>query len=58
MEEKGLGFGQVFPILRLAISGVMKGPSIFEIMALLEKNEVNNRLTTAYDYFDNLVVTD
>ena len=55
MEEKGLGFGQVFPILRLAISGVMKGPSIFEIMALLGKDEVDNRLQTAYDYFDKLV---
>ena len=55
MEEKGLGFGQVFPILRLAVSGVMQGPSVFEIMALLGKVEVENRLTTAYDYFDNLV---
>lgn len=55
MEEKGLGFGQVFPILRLALSGINQGPSIFEIMALLGKEEVNNRLTTAYDYFDELV---
>lgn len=57
MEEKSLGFGAVFPILRLAISGVMQGPSIFEIMALLGKDEVDNRLKTAYDYFDNLVAT-
>ncbi len=55
MDEKSLGFGVVFPILRLAISGVMQGPSIFEIMTLLGKDEVNNRLKTAYDYFDNLV---
>lgn len=55
MEEKGLGFGQVFPILRLALSGTTQGPSVFEIMALLGKNEVHNRLLTAYDYFDKLV---
>lgn len=55
MEEKELGFGQVFPILRLALSGINQGPSIFEIMALLGKDEVNNRFTKAYDYFDELV---
>jgi glutamyl/glutaminyl-tRNA synthetase len=55
MDEKELGFGQVFPILRLALSGINQGPSIFEIMALLGKEEVDNRFTTAYDYFDNLV---
>jgi hypothetical protein len=41
--------------LRLALSGINQGPSIFEIMALLGKEEVDNRFTTAYDYFDNLV---
>ncbi|MFT6148945.1 MAG: glutamyl/glutaminyl-tRNA synthetase [Saprospiraceae bacterium] len=55
MEEKELGFGQVFPILRLALSGINQGPSIFEIMALLGRDEVNNRFTKAYDYFDELV---
>lgn len=55
MDEKELGFGQVFPILRLALSGTNQGPSIFEIMALLGKEEVTNRFTTAYDYFDTLV---
>ena len=55
MDEKELGFGQVFPILRLALSGTNQGPSIFEIMALLGKEEVTNRFTKAYDYFDTLV---
>lgn len=55
MEEKGLGFGQVFPILRLAVSGMMQGPSVFDIMALLGQAEVENRLKAAYDYFDKLV---
>ena len=55
VEETGLGFGNVLPILRIAICGVMKGPAIFDIMALLGKEEVNQRITKAYEVFDGLV---
>jgi len=47
MEATGLGFGQVLPVLRLAICGTMKGPSIFDVMEMVGKQTVNERLTAA-----------
>jgi glutamyl-tRNA synthetase len=35
VSDKGLGFGDVLPALRLAVSGTLQGPPVFEIMALL-----------------------
>jgi len=52
MEKHELGFGDILPILRLAVSGTMKGPSVFEIMALLGQAEVVKRMEVAYAYFD------
>ncbi len=54
MEENSLGFGQVFPILRVALSGTMKGPSVFEMMDLLGKEAVLKRFDKAYKTFDEL----
>ena len=56
MEENGLKFGDVLPVLRLAVSGTTKGPSIFDTMALIGKEETINRLKTGYDYFDEVKV--
>ncbi|GJM31679.1 MAG: glutamate--tRNA ligase [Saprospiraceae bacterium] len=55
MEKHELKFGEVLPILRIATSGTTKGPSIFDIMALLGKAEVHQRLTQAFDLFDTFV---
>lgn len=55
MEEQELGFGEVLPILRLAVSGTTMGPSVFDIMALLGHEETNNRMTLSYKYFDELI---
>ena len=52
VEESELGFGNVLPILRIGVSGTMKGPSIYEIIALIGKEETDARLATAYDAFD------
>jgi glutamyl-tRNA synthetase len=54
VTDSGLGFGNVLPILRIAVSGTMKGPSIYEIMALLGKETTNERLVTAFAAFDNI----
>ena len=54
VEETELGFGNVLPILRVAVCGVMKGPAIFEIIALLGKEEVDRRLAVAYDAFNEI----
>ena len=55
MNEKGLRFGDVLPILRLSVSGTTKGPAIFEMMELLGQDEVLRRIKSAYAYFDSSI---
>lgn len=47
LEEKGLGFGAVLPNFRLAVTGLGMGPSMFQISALLGKEEVLSRIDAA-----------
>lgn len=54
METNSLGFGQVLPALRLAICGTMKGPSIFDVMALIKQETVATRLETGIELFNQL----
>jgi len=44
IEEAQLGLGNILPILRIALTGTMKGPSIFDTMILLKKEETIRRL--------------
>jgi len=39
-----LSFGSIFPILRVFLSGVAKGPDLFSMMELLGKDETLNRM--------------
>lgn len=50
----GLKFGDVLPILRVGLTGTMKGPAVFDMMALLGKAECRRRLERAFDLFDKL----
>jgi len=43
-EKSGLGAGQVMQLFRVSITGVGGGPALFEIVELLGKKEINNRL--------------
>ncbi|MDX1666074.1 MAG: glutamate--tRNA ligase [Saprospiraceae bacterium] len=54
MQAYDLKYGDVLPILRLAMAGTMKGPAIFEMMELLGKEEVDRRLERAYELFANI----
>ena len=47
--EKELSFGKVMPPLRLFLVGDMKGPHIFDIMAMIGKEESIARIETALD---------
>lgn len=47
MKEKELGFGAILPSFRLAVTGLGMGPSMFQICALLGKQEVLNRISVA-----------
>ena len=51
IETNELGFGPILPILRVGVSGPMKGPDLFETMALLGKEEVVDRLTSGIEKF-------
>lgn len=47
LEEKGVGIGQVLQAFRILITGLPAGPSMFEICALIGKDEVVKRFETA-----------
>jgi glutamyl-tRNA synthetase len=47
IQSKDIGFGKVMQPLRLSLVGDMKGPDVFEIISLLGKDEVVNRLDFA-----------
>ncbi|MFT5965697.1 MAG: glutamyl-tRNA synthetase, partial [Flavobacteriaceae bacterium] len=45
ISQRGLSFGAIMPILRLALVGTLSGPQVFEIMEVLEKEECLKRIT-------------
>lgn len=47
MEENGIGMGKVMQPLRLSLVGAMKGPAVFDIMALIGKEESISRIKKA-----------
>lgn len=49
ISENELGFGQVMPPLRLALVGEMKGPHVFDIIALISKTETRSRIQNAVE---------
>jgi glutamyl-tRNA synthetase len=44
LEEKGVGFGQAGPALRLVLTGEGGGPSLFEIIELIGREETLERM--------------
>lgn len=44
--ESGLGFGDLMPVMRMAVSGTLQGPPVFDIMALLGKAETTKRMAS------------
>jgi len=55
MKDYQLKFGDVLPILRLAVAGTMQGPPVFAMIALIGQEKVDRRLRTAFEAFDGLV---
>ena len=47
LTEKSLKMGELLPAFRLSITGVGAGPSMFEITALLGKEETIARINKA-----------
>ncbi|THH36439.1 glutamate--tRNA ligase [Neolewinella litorea] len=54
MESNGLGFGQVLPILRLAVSGSTSGPDAFAILEAVGQEETLARLGEGYNLMDRI----
>lgn len=44
MQEHNLGMGQVMPMFRIILCGVMKGPAVFEVADLIGTKEVCSRI--------------
>ena len=51
MEKSGLGFGKVMKPLRFTLCGNLKGPSLYEIIELLGKEESLKRINKAIKEF-------
>ncbi|UUV22395.1 glutamate--tRNA ligase [Paenimyroides aestuarii] len=51
IQENELGMGKIMQPLRIAMVGAMKGPDLFEIIALLGKDEAVQRLHNAINNF-------
>ncbi|GJM30073.1 MAG: glutamate--tRNA ligase [Cyclobacteriaceae bacterium] len=49
LEKAGWGFGKILPGLRLALTGMGKGPDLMKIMELLGKTETIERLNHAIE---------
>ena len=54
INQRGVKAGKIFPLLRIALAGTMKGPDVFKMMALLGKPQTIGRLQKAARYFDNI----
>jgi len=48
-EELTVGKGKLIHPLRLAVSGMSTGPGVFDIVSILGKDEVSNRIQTALE---------
>jgi glutamyl-tRNA synthetase len=47
LTDRELSFGQLGPAMRIALTGGLSGPSVFEICALLGKDECLDRLNSS-----------
>lgn len=56
IQENSLSFGNILPMLRIATSGTMKGPDVFQMMELLGLNVTSKRLTAGIAIFNQVVL--
>ena len=53
IEENKLSFGKVMPMLRIAITGKMAGPSLFETIELIGKEKFESRIIRNVNEIEN-----
>ena len=49
LKSSGIGFGKIMPIMRIAITGNLAGPSMFDSLELLGKEKMKQRVTFAIE---------
>ncbi len=54
LAANNLGFGAILPLFRLALAGTMKGPGVFQMMALFGQEKTAARIQKAQLDFDRL----
>ena len=55
ITDNQLSFGAILPILRICLAGTMKGPDVFEMMALLGKKQVVKRMYKGIDICEETI---
>jgi glutamyl-tRNA synthetase len=55
IQQKGLKMGNVFPLLRIAMTGSLQGPAVFQMMQIMGKAMTLSKLHVGFDYFDGLL---
>lgn len=55
IHDKELRFGEIMPVLRVALTGKMQGPDLFQTMELLGKKDVIERLDNGFNYFEKII---
>jgi glutamyl-tRNA synthetase len=53
MDETGLGFGKIAQPVRVALTGTTVSPGIFEVIEVLGKDRVLNRLKAAIEFIES-----
>ena len=49
IKSSGISFGKIMPIMRIAITGNLAGPSMFDSLELIGKEKMKQRVTFAID---------
>ena len=53
LSKSGLSFGKMMPMLRIAITGTLAGPSMFSAIELLGKEKTMDRINDAINKITN-----
>lgn len=55
VNDNSLKFGEILPVLRIALTGTLKGPDLFETIAILGKQESIQRIEQALNDFETVI---
>lgn len=57
VKNEGAGFGNILPLLRIALAGTMKGPDVFKMMSLMGREMCMERLRNCPEVFSSLLAS-